>query len=88
MRKPCLDSMELAQAHRRLHKKQKREALPGIRSLNLAELSAAYGLPLFTRHDALGDAHQTACLFLYLVEHLKDCGLKKFKDFYRIGRVR
>ena len=88
MRNPCLDSMELARAHRKLQKKKRVEFLPRIRSFNLTELSQAYRLPLFARHDALGDALQTACLFLYLVEGLRRFGLTTFKDFYRVGRSR
>jgi DNA polymerase III subunit epsilon len=85
---PCLDSMELARSYWKLGQKRHVEALPKIRSFNLTELAVACRLPLFTSHDALGDALQTACLFLYLVECLKNLGLTTFKDFYRLGRIR
>jgi DNA polymerase III subunit epsilon len=88
LRNPCLDSMELARSYWKLAKKRRVEALPHIRSFNLTELAVACRLPLFKSHDALGDALQTACLFLYLVDCLKNLGLTTFKDFYRVGRIR
>lgn len=88
LRNPCIDSMELARVYPRYQKKRRSEDLPRIRSLNLREISKAYGLPLFAQHDAIGDALQTACLFLFLVEALAGYGLKSFKDIYRVGGVR
>jgi DNA polymerase III subunit epsilon len=85
---PCLDSMKLARRLWKLRQMKRRDAPAKIRSFNLTELSTACRLPLFTSHNALGDALQTACLFLYLVERLKDLGLITFKDFYRVGRMR
>ncbi len=85
---PCLDTMALARTLWKLRQKKRLEPLPKIGSFNLIELSVACRLPVFTSHDALGDALQTACLFLYLVERLKNLGLTTFKDFYRVGRIR
>ena len=85
---PCLDSMAMARAYWKLAAKNKVKEVPKISSFNLTELSRACKLPLFAVHDALGDALQTACLFLYLVQFLKKLGLNTFSDFYRIGRIR
>ncbi len=81
LRNPCLDSMELARAYWKLARKKREKDLPKIRSFNLTELSVACHLPLFKSHDALGDALQTACLFLYLAACLRNLGFTTFKDF-------
>jgi len=88
IRNPCLDSMELARHWHRLQKKNAAESVPKIRSFNLNELAVAYRVPLFPSHDALGDALQTACLFLFLMEKLRKCGLSTLKDFQKVGRLR
>jgi DNA polymerase III subunit epsilon len=88
LRNPCIDAMEMARVHLRLEKKKHGENLPKVRSLNLHEISRAYGLPLFAQHDAIGDALQTACLFLFLVKGLAGHGITSFKDICRVGRVR
>jgi DNA polymerase III subunit epsilon len=85
---PCLDSMELARAYWTLGRKKRLKDLPKISSFNLTELSVACRLPLFATHDALGDALQTACLFLYLVGCLKKLGITTFKGFHRMGGIR
>jgi DNA polymerase III subunit epsilon len=85
---PCLDSMELARAYWKLGHKKRIANLPKINSFNLTELSVACRLPLFPAHDALGDALQTACLFLYLVGCLRGLGVTTFRDLYRLGGMR
>jgi DNA polymerase III subunit epsilon len=85
---PCLDSMKLARVYWKLGRKKRLKDLPRINSFNLTELSIACRLPLFATHDALGDALQTACLFLYLVTCLKRLGITTFKDFHRVGGIR
>jgi DNA polymerase III subunit epsilon len=88
LRNPCLDSMELARTLWKLRENRQFETLPKIRSFNLTELSGACHLPMFASHDALCDALQTACLFLFLVDGLRKLGLTTFKDFYRVGGIR
>jgi DNA polymerase III subunit epsilon len=88
LQNPCLDTMALARTLWELRQKKPREALPKIESFNLIELSVACRLPVFTSHDALGDALETACLFLYLVQGFKKLGFSTFRDFYKVGRIR
>lgn len=88
VRNPCLDSMEVARVYWKLGMKQKFKDLPKIGSFNLTELSRACRLPLFASHDALGDALQTGCLFLYLIRCLQRLGVKTFREFHRIGGIR
>ncbi len=85
---PCLDSMELARTYLRTQKRNGDPTRPRVTSLNLSELSSAYNIPQFQTHDALGDALQTACLFIYLVDRLEKSGLRTLKDFCRAGYTR
>lgn len=85
---PCLDSMALAKTLWKKHERLKDKRFPEIDSFNLVELSKVCAIPLFPSHSALGDALQTACLFLFLVERLKELGMKSFRDFYKAGGVR
>jgi len=85
---PCLDCMELARTHLRHQKRQGDPKRPRVTSLNLSELSAAFTLPQFPTHDAFGDALQTACLFIYLVDGLLKYGLHTLKDFSKTGHQR
>ena len=88
MHNPCLDSLELARGYWKLGMKKKLKNLPKINSFNLTELSVACRLPLFATHNALGDALQAGCLFLYLIRFLQKLGIKTFREFHRIGGVR
>lgn len=85
---PCLDSMALAKALWKKSERNNNIDLPKIDSFNLLEVSRSLGIPLFPSHNALGDALQTACLFLYLVHRLKCLGYRSLKDFYKLGGVR
>lgn len=85
---PCLDSMELARTYLRNQKRHGDPTRPRVTSLNLSELSEACNVPQFQTHDALGDALQTACLFIYLVDRLVKDGLHTLKDFTKAGYVR
>ncbi|MEW6349953.1 MAG: 3'-5' exonuclease [Thermodesulfobacteriota bacterium] len=82
---PCLDSMELARTLLKDQKSSRDSARRPVTSLNLTELAQAYRIPRFVTHDALGDALQTACLFIFLVERLSRCGLRTLKDFRKAG---
>lgn len=79
---PYLDTMELTRV---LRQKQilKYEGDPKqSRCFDLATISTANKLPIFRPHNALGDAIQTAYLFLFLIHYLRREGLSTFSDFY------
>jgi DNA polymerase-3 subunit epsilon len=86
LKNSCLDTMKLAKVY---HDKLRGEArfpeeIGG--ALSLTALSGAYGLPSFDQHDALGDAFQAACLFIFLVKRLQRMGCVTLKDFLQITR--
>ncbi len=86
IKNPCVDSLKLAQAY---HERQKSyydrfNVGPGF---NLTVLAKQYGLPRFAEHDALGDAFQTACLFVLLVRRLQASGCRTLKDLYVASRA-
>ena len=85
---PCLDTMALARYLWKPRQKKRVQDLPRISSLNLTELSSTCGIPLFPSHAALGDALQTACLFLFLVDRFNRLGWTTLHQFFRVGRMR
>ena len=52
---------------------------------NLRTISQKFQLPVFEEHDALGDAMQTAYLFLYLVKKFRSGGLETLNELYQAG---
>jgi DNA polymerase-3 subunit epsilon len=54
---------------------------------SLRDMSRKYQLPSFVMHDALGDALQTAYLFLYLVKKFGSGGLETLSDLYQAGKT-
>ena len=52
---------------------------------NLRTISKRFQLPVFEEHEALGDAMQTAYLFLYLVKKFRSGGLETLRDLYQAG---
>ncbi|AFM25029.1 3'-5' exonuclease [Desulfomonile tiedjei] len=87
MSNPCVDSMKLAEVFQD-HRSRSNVEITGLgKSYNLAVLAREYGLPLFTQHDALEDALQTAYLFLFLVKNLKEAGYLRLRDFYTAGKL-
>jgi DNA polymerase-3 subunit epsilon len=87
MNNPCVDSMKLAGVFQD-HRSKSNVEISGLgKSFNLAALAREYGLPLFTQHDALEDALQTAYLFLFLVKNLKEAGYLRLTDFYAAGKL-
>jgi DNA polymerase III subunit epsilon len=86
LRNPCLDSMTLA----RVYEERERGGYYGVVEVgvgyNLTALSEKYHLPRFEQHDALGDAFQAACLFVFMVKKLQSFGCRTLKDIHRISR--
>jgi DNA polymerase III subunit epsilon len=54
---------------------------------NLRTISQQFQLPVFEEHNALGDALQTAYLFLYLVKKFRSGGLETLLDLYQAGKA-
>ncbi|MDQ7782274.1 MAG: 3'-5' exonuclease [Desulfomonilaceae bacterium] len=87
IRNPCLDSMKLAQAHHEYRRRSERGYVSPYMPLNLGLLAKEYDLPKFAQHDALGDAMQTAYLFLFLVTKLQEAGYVTLNDLYSAGKI-
>ena len=83
---PCIDTLRLAQLYKEEEWGNYYDQFNYNVSYNLADLAAEYGLPEFEEHDALGDAFQTAYLFLFLVRKLKKGGITTLKELYLAGR--
>jgi DNA polymerase III subunit epsilon len=84
---PCLDSLSLAQHYYQLNRAYYHDDfIPNV-AFNLGQLAKQYGLPFFEQHDALEDAYQAACLFLYLVKKLQALGFVSLKDFQTASRI-
>jgi DNA polymerase-3 subunit epsilon len=92
--------IELAVLDRLLPERPRRERLRAIdvlelaardrpdplESVQLAELAAAYGVPVARTHHAFGDAFTTAQLFLVLATQLEGRGRGRLSDLLRAGR--
>lgn len=84
---PCVDSMRLARALHELKRRAGKHRLSTDASFNLGALAREHGLPIFEQHDALEDAIQTAYLFVFLVNKLREAGFVTLRDFYQAGRI-
>lgn len=83
---PYIDSMKLARVYQERQNRGYYAGI-GVGSLSLTALSNTYNLPRFEQHDALGDAFQAACLFLFLVRKLQTLGCRTFADLRLIQTV-
>lgn len=83
IKNPCIDTMYLAQAYTEKCWTQYHDQYNLQISYNLADLSEAYGLPIFKQHDALHDALQTAYLFIFLIKQLQRQGLATLRDIFQ-----
>jgi DNA polymerase-3 subunit epsilon len=63
-----------------------RDRPDALKSVHLADLAAAYGVPVARTHHAFGDALTTAQLFLVLATHLEERGRGRLSDLLRAGR--
>jgi DNA polymerase III subunit epsilon len=87
MNNPYLDSMRLARAYNDQQGQPHYDGYNPGAPYNLTRLAEKYHLPLFAKHDALEDALQTAYLFLFLVQRLRQTGSKYLDDFVIAGRT-
>jgi DNA polymerase-3 subunit epsilon len=86
MANPCIDTLRLSQVYKEEQWGNYYDQFNLKVSYNLADLTKEYGLPVFTSHDAIQDAIQTAYLFLFMVKKLRSGGLITLKDLYMAGR--
>ncbi|MFC1524677.1 PolC-type DNA polymerase III [Thermodesulfobacteriota bacterium] len=86
LKNPCLDTMRLAQAYTAMSRTQYHDRFNLQVTYNLADLVKVYGLPSFVQHDALGDALQTAYLFLYLTHKVRRHGYATLRELFGAGR--
>ncbi len=84
---PGVDTMRLARGYRGKRHVHQFGGVEHEDSYNLEDLCKDFGLPLFSPHDALEDAMQTAYLFLFLVHKLQQGGATTLRDLYRSGRM-
>ncbi len=83
---PCIDTLRLAMVWREEQWKHHPEATMTGVSYTLTDLAAELGLPRFAAHDAMGDAMQTAYLFLYITRTLRRGGVHSLRDLFLLGR--
>lgn len=87
LRSPCLDTMKLAQAYEERQRGGHYDRVEVAAGYNLGTLSEKYHLPRFEQHDALGDAFQTACLFVFVVKRMQSLGCRTLRDLHTVTRI-
>ena len=84
---PTIDTMRLARGYQGKLSGWYHDHGATESGYNLRTVSKKLQLPVFTEHDALGDALQTAYLFLYLVKKFRSGGLETLLDLYQAGKA-
>jgi DNA polymerase III subunit epsilon len=87
LRNPCLDSMKLAQVYEERERGGHYDRVEVAAGYNLKTLSEKYHLPRFEQHDALGDAFQAACLFVFVVRKMQNLGCRTLRDLRTVSRT-
>ena len=83
---PCLDTMRMAMLWREKRSPAHYERFSLNISYVLTDLAEEFDLPRFTAHDALGDALQTAYLFVYLAKKIARNTPLTLKELFRAGQ--
>ena len=83
---PCLDTMRMAMLWREKRSPSHYERFSLNISYVLTDLAEEFELPRFTAHDALGDALQTAYLFVYLAKKIARNTPLTLKELFRAGQ--
>lgn len=83
---PCLDTMRMAMLWREQQLTNHYDRFNLKVSYSLADLAKELELPAFTAHTALGDALQTAYLFLYLAKKVAGHGSWTLKKLHQAGQ--
>lgn len=86
MANPCLDTMRMAMLWREQRSPSHYERFNLNISYVLTDLTEEFGLPRFPAHEALGDALQTAYLFLYLAKKIAQNKPLALKELFRAGQ--
>ncbi len=87
LRNPCLDSMKLAQVYEKRRSESHYDRIEVAARYNLRTLADKYHLPRFEQHDALGDAFQAACLFVFVAKKMQSFGCRTLRDLYTASRT-
>ncbi len=83
---PCLDTMRMAMLWREKRTPSHYEQYNLSISYVLTDLAREFDLPLFTAHEALGDALQTAYLFIYLAKKIAGNSSLTLRELFRAGQ--
>lgn len=83
---PCLDTMRMAMLWREKRTPAHYEQYNLNISYVLTDLAQEFELPRFTAHEALGDALQTAYLFIYLAKKIAGNSPLTLRELFRAGQ--
>ena len=83
---PCLDTMRMAMLWREKRTPSHYEQFNLNISYVLTDLAEEFDLPRFTAHEALGDALQTAYLFIYLAKKIARTNPLTLRELFRAGQ--
>lgn len=83
---PCLDTMRMAMLWREKRTPSHYEQFNLNISYVLTDLAEEFDLPRFTAHEALGDALQTAYLFIYLAKKIARNNPLTLRELFRAGQ--
>jgi len=86
MANPCLDTMRMAMLWREKRTPSHYEQYNLSISYVLTDLAREFDLPRFTAHEALGDALQTAYLFVYLAKKIAGNRPLTLRELFRAGQ--
>ena len=86
IRTPYLDTLRLAMAYNESKHGHYYDHYNISGAYTLSALAKEFNLPLFTEHNAIQDAMQTAYLFLFLAKKMSDHGFRTLHDFLHAGR--
>jgi DNA polymerase III subunit epsilon len=86
LRNPCLDSMKLVRVYEARERGGHYDGVEVATEYNLKALSEKYHLPRFEQHDALGDAFQAACLFVFAIRKMQRLGCRTLRDIHTVSR--
>ncbi|MBU4525257.1 MAG: 3'-5' exonuclease [Desulfomicrobium sp.] len=86
MTNPCLDTMRMAMLWREKRTPSHYEQYNLSISYVLTDLAREFDLPRFTAHEALGDALQTAYLFIYLAKKIAGNRPLTLRELFRAGQ--
>jgi len=79
--------MKLAQVYEKRRSESHYDRIEVAARYSLKALSEKYHLPRFEQHDALGDAFQAACLFIFVVKKMQAFGCRTLRDLYSVSRT-